>query len=1455
MRKHLRYLAIAFLNLAFLSLSISSAQAVVVYPKSGGPVDLAYSKSGSISNTDCSIPSRGAGYYVDIYKVSSSASTRLYLKGVTLSDPFIQVVRSDRTTVFAVDDDSGAGRDSYLNSLVVTTDDYIVATTYNAGATGSYLLHSDVELTQVCGRQDIVFDQPAPFSYGDTLSVSATTNMSLPVTLTSLTTSICSATSTGAANFLISSLDVGTCTVRASQPGNGLVEAAPNVYRNITINKRTVGLTGLNGNKDYDGTTSATLTGTAALNAANIVGSDDVTLTGTPSGTFNSPNAGSRTITISGLNLAGAQANRYQLNTSLAATINRISQTITWNPNQILVPSDTGKMLAAAVSSGDGAITYSIVNAGTTACSISGRTLNFSGQGNCTVRATAAQSTNYDSTFQDATVIISKLNQVISWSPTTSISASPTTQTFSAATTSGNGSISYSITDAGATGCSVSGTSLSFASVGTCKVRASAASTTDYNSDNVEKSFIISLVPQSVTWTPTNITPLVTESPLVPNALPVATSSGAITYSISNSGTSDCTVDSSTGELTFSKIGVCRVKATSAETATESQAYSEVDFTISPISQVVSWTPEETSMDLSSNKFLPTPLASTTGSGSISYSIQSNGGTSCTVNSVTAEITYSAIGKCVVRASAAATDRERSAFLDVQFEVKAAPAPALQAPSKPLNLTATIVGDQVTLKWMEPKDLVANSSNTYIGTLAAGSDILTCETKNLECIITGIKRNVAYDATVIAKNSAGNSADSNSVRVFSPEIIEVTQGTKIPPTFEPSASSLGLSPLGASAQDQLVKLGIVDAPATTTIVVVSNDLTNNKFDVETLTNSSKKIAPGAAIGIKLTPPADTPAGTVSYAYVKAPDGNWILLGSAPVVGGVSVSLPPMSFVFPGAYEILWTLKAPANYQPLGFLKFSQASIFRAVNAAPELGMHTVRLAVTVEKGSAELPTLTSATPTPTPTPTEVVETPAAPEPVVTTPETTDAPAAGEVVAFSPLDNPAGVADTAVTALALAAAAGAAAGAAGSRSGGGGSSGGGSQGEESGNDEGSLSTIDIQLTGHESEKLGIGDRFKIWTLPIMNFLDRPSHKAGVNSAEYSPLVSKFIIDGAYLRAMFGSLTLLATFFAMGLGTTSAIALDGDILPPPALVLGIIAVIGVFDALSGFLGMFTFAITALVLADERTAGDIRMLMGIVLLGFGPVLLANGARNFRGESSYSGEYIWERITDVAVGAFLAGWSASAMVSVLPALAGLTLPIADSAKAIGLAVAIATIVRIAAEEAAARLFPARLNELHPTEVDDSSLIQKMIALGLRAGVFLFVAAAFIGYEWYLFVGTLLFIIPSYLGLFADRVPNNPTLFQLIPAGLPGLIFSLALGALTVGLISSVLGDDPLLAKLSFVLVPIPVFIVAILSLIGREPREGDVRWYERDNFKLLYRVGGAVAFFTVLKMTGILA
>ena len=56
-----------------------SAWATMVYPDSGA-VDLAYSYPGSITDTDCSNPARGAGYYGDLYKTSSSTPVKIYLR-------------------------------------------------------------------------------------------------------------------------------------------------------------------------------------------------------------------------------------------------------------------------------------------------------------------------------------------------------------------------------------------------------------------------------------------------------------------------------------------------------------------------------------------------------------------------------------------------------------------------------------------------------------------------------------------------------------------------------------------------------------------------------------------------------------------------------------------------------------------------------------------------------------------------------------------------------------------------------------------------------------------------------------------------------------------------------------------------------------------------------------------------------------------------------------------------------------------------------------------------------------------------------------------------------------------------------------------------------------------------------------------------------------------------------
>ena len=66
--------------------------------------------------------------------------------------------------------------------------------------------------------------------------------------------------------------------------------------------------------KAYDGTTVATLSGTAALITTNVRVGDEVTLAGTATATFDNANAGiDKTVTITGLSLTGKDAAKYRL--------------------------------------------------------------------------------------------------------------------------------------------------------------------------------------------------------------------------------------------------------------------------------------------------------------------------------------------------------------------------------------------------------------------------------------------------------------------------------------------------------------------------------------------------------------------------------------------------------------------------------------------------------------------------------------------------------------------------------------------------------------------------------------------------------------------------------------------------------------------------------------------------------------------------------------------------------------------------------------------------------------------------------------------------------------------------------------------------------------------------------------------------------------------------------------
>jgi LPXTG-motif cell wall-anchored protein len=91
---------------------------------------------------------------------------------------------------------------------------------------------------------------------------------------------------------------------------------------------------------------------------------------------------------------------------------------------------------------------------------------------------------------------------------------------------------------------------------------------------------------QIVSWNPTNISDSGTNPNHTPSQAATVTTpntgGGAISYSVVDAGSSGCTVNSSTGVITRTAIGDCRVRATAAAvTGSYYSAYKEVTFSFS----------------------------------------------------------------------------------------------------------------------------------------------------------------------------------------------------------------------------------------------------------------------------------------------------------------------------------------------------------------------------------------------------------------------------------------------------------------------------------------------------------------------------------------------------------------------------------------------------------------------------------------------------------------------------------------------------------------------------------------------------------------------------------------------------------------------------------------------------------------------------------------------------------
>ena len=376
--------------------------------------------------------------------------------------------------------------------------------------------------------------------------------------------------------------------------------------------------------------------------------------------------------------------------------------------------------------------------------------------------------------------------------------------------------------------------------------------------------------------------------------------------------------------------------------------------------------------------------------------------------------------------------------------------------------------------------------------------------------------------------------------------------------------------------------------------------------------------------------------------------------------------------------------------------------------------------------------------------------------------------------------------------------------------------------------------------------------------LLTALDKVTITLTLFLAKFSPILSKVVVDGAYLRAAIGTLAALPWLAAVILAVSSIDASGERILTPVWPVLLAIVVIGVFDAFAGFLGTAVYVIGSIVAhlasGNEMTAGDTRLLLGVVVAGFGPALLANQFRQFRRVPQNDGNYGWERIVDLFVIPFFGGWTAASMIGTLPALAGLTLAVANHVSDFSLAVAVSLVVRVLLEEVIARWVPNRLDRLHPTVVPETYRGHKYVALVMRTIIFIYVTAALLGNVWQVWVGSAIFALPTVLGWFKDKLPNYPVIWRILPTGVPGLAFVLLIAQLTSNVVGGWFAGSPDAALWSFALLPIPLLALSFLGFLGRDGEPDEVRFMKRPAMKWVYRVGGIVMLLVTMKLAGVI-
>lgn len=383
---------------------------------------------------------------------------------------------------------------------------------------------------------------------------------------------------------------------------------------------------------------------------------------------------------------------------------------------------------------------------------------------------------------------------------------------------------------------------------------------------------------------------------------------------------------------------------------------------------------------------------------------------------------------------------------------------------------------------------------------------------------------------------------------------------------------------------------------------------------------------------------------------------------------------------------------------------------------------------------------------------------------------------------------------------------------------GGGTGGGARGVRGG---GYLEDVELEREERELAGRSRGDRSRTWRWRWTRHVDQLSRHLPSRVARISPVAGRVLVDGDYLRAMFGGAWLALCGAAVGLGIYAASSTGWYALPPSLGIFLSILALGVLDSTLGYLAGIAFIASAALAGHLFGATEMRVAAGLVLLWFAVPLAASALRPLRRNVHLNIASIWERAADLVIGGLFAAWAAEKMTGALSGLAGVELPINKSVNVVALCVLGFVAVRIVIESIAAHDYPIRLEAVHHQGGLESSNLQVGVSLVIQILLFIFISIAFLGSSWALYVGAAVFFSPLVPWLFADKIPKSALVTKWKPSGLALWTLIIVAGVLLSKFLSLLIHNDKLLENVGFILLPLPVLVAWALELFEVEEDE----------------------------------